>query len=431
MNKEAIALAADSAVTTFSEQKIFTSANKLFSLSKYHPVGIMIYGNATFMGIPWETLVKMFRKEIGITEFDTLNEYAQKFIEFLTSDNILIPENEQKNYIQYSIYSYFDFVNKLIKNKIETDFVKQRKEITENDVKVVIKEVIQSQYDAWIKVENIPSIPTDFNQKIIDQNEDVIRKGISEIFGKLPLTTKQKKQLKTICGDIFAKFPQKTKKQNISGIVIAGFGKKEIFPSYVAYEIDLMLDHCLKYKIFDESKIDFNTQAALQPFAQSEMVFTFMEGVNPSYMNIQHQYIEQILRDYSNWVYDNLSKDCSPTEKKQVKNKLNDVNSIILKDYQKNLTDIRKKNFTAPITQVITVLPKGELAEMAESLVNLTSFKRKMSMDSETVGGPIDVAIISKGDGFIWIKKKHYFKSNLNIKFFQNYYDQGRDGDEN
>jgi len=226
MNKEAIALAADSAVTTFSEQKIFTSANKLFSLSKYHPVGIMIYGNATFMGIPWETLVKMFRKEIGITEFDTLNEYAQKFIEFLTSDNILIPENEQKNYIQYSIYSYFDFVNKLIKNKIETDFVKQRKEITENDVKVVIKEVIQSQYDAWIKVENIPSIPTDFNQKIIDQNEDVIRKGISEIFGKLPLTTKQKKQLKTICGDIFAKFPQKTKKQNISGIVIAGFWKK-------------------------------------------------------------------------------------------------------------------------------------------------------------------------------------------------------------
>ncbi len=46
MNKEAIALASDSAVTSIQEngQKIFTSANKLFSLSKYHPVGIMIFG---------------------------------------------------------------------------------------------------------------------------------------------------------------------------------------------------------------------------------------------------------------------------------------------------------------------------------------------------------------------------------------------------
>jgi len=28
---------------------------------------------------------------------------------------------------------------------------------------------------------------------------------------------------------------------------------------------------------------------------------------------------------------------------------------------------------------------------------------------TETVAGPIDVAIISKGDGLIWIKRKHYF----------------------
>jgi len=61
LNCEAIALAADSAVTMIgtSGEKIFTSANKLFTLSKYHPVGIMIYGNALFMGVPWETIIKI------------------------------------------------------------------------------------------------------------------------------------------------------------------------------------------------------------------------------------------------------------------------------------------------------------------------------------------------------------------------------------
>jgi hypothetical protein len=45
INKEAIALAADSAVTVkiSDDTKIYNSANKLFALSKFHPVGIMIY----------------------------------------------------------------------------------------------------------------------------------------------------------------------------------------------------------------------------------------------------------------------------------------------------------------------------------------------------------------------------------------------------
>jgi len=31
----------------------------------------------------------------------------------------------------------------------------------------------------------------------------------------------------------------------------------------------------------------------------------------------------------------------------------------------------------------------------------------------ETVGGPIDVAVLSKGDGFVWIKRKSYFDPRL------------------
>ena len=67
-------------------------------------------------------------------------------------------------------------------------------------------------------------------------------------------------------------------------------------------------------------------------------------------------------------------------------------------------------------------LNKSELAEMAETLVNLVSFRKQVTMEAETVGGPIDVAVITKGDGFIWIKRKHYFKPELNHQFFSNYY---------
>ena len=52
LNPHGVALAADSAVTIGS-QKIINSAIKLFALSKTEPVGIMIYGNANLLHIPF------------------------------------------------------------------------------------------------------------------------------------------------------------------------------------------------------------------------------------------------------------------------------------------------------------------------------------------------------------------------------------------
>ena len=64
-----------------------------------------------------------------------------------------------------------------------------------------------------------------------------------------------------------------------------------------------------------------------------------------------------------------------------------------------------------------------DMANVAESLVALTSLVHRMSPKEESVGGPVDVAVISKGDGLIWIKRKHYFNPDLNTQFFNNYRD--------
>ena len=67
----------------------------------------------------------------------------------------------------------------------------------------------------------------------------------------------------------------------------------------------------------------------------------------------------------------------------------------------------------------VAFLNKEDLADMAESLVRMTCLKRHVTTDDETVGGPVDVAVITKGDGFIWIKRKHYFTPELNHHYFE------------
>ncbi len=119
MNKTAIALAADSAVTIGNQkgQKIYNTVNKLFMLSKYQPVGVMIYGSAEFMGVPWESIIKIYRARLDKQRFDTLKEYAKDFIAFLGRDNSLFPGSEQARYFDNIIAGYF----KLIKDSIDKE----------------------------------------------------------------------------------------------------------------------------------------------------------------------------------------------------------------------------------------------------------------------------------------------------------------------
>ena len=101
---------------------------------------------------------------------------------------------------------------------------------------------------------------------------------------------------------------------------------------------------------------------------------------------------------------------------------MRDAKSAAAKKFFDHLAVYGNERHAQPVVTAVAHLPKEELAAMAEALVSLTSFKRRVSHDPETVGGPIDVAVISKGDGFIWINRKHYFDPKLNHHFFANYY---------
>ena len=103
LNKSAVALAADSAVTVRigKEVKIFNTL-KLFSLSQSYSVGIMVYHNAEFTGVPWETIIKQYRKERNQT-FPTLEEYGTNFIAYLTGNRALFSDAQQDTTIKENI----------------------------------------------------------------------------------------------------------------------------------------------------------------------------------------------------------------------------------------------------------------------------------------------------------------------------------------
>jgi len=419
MNKEAIALATDSAVTMGQEggQKISNSANKLFALSKYYPVGIMVYGSASLMGVPWESIIKIYRNKSGKQKFDTLKEYADKFIAFLNNGNPLFPETEQEKYLSGSTFSYFGLIREEIEEKVKSIMDEEGK-VTDNQVKQIVSDLIKDHFNKLKKAKILPSIPKNHIRNIINKYGKIIDKIREKVFEKLPLPPNMINKLRNIGASLFS---IDVFQVNISGVVIAGFGEKDTFPSLKSFDIEGIVDNRLKYKKGLSGEINFKNTATIIPFAQREMVTTFMEGIDPYLQNQIEGYLSEIFDKYPKIIVENIEK-FDDSEKQQLKEKLRKISNEIFKDYQKHVTNCRRKNYVDPVIRVVGMLPKDELAAMAESLVSLTSFKRKVTMETETVGGPIDVAVISKGDGFIWVKRKYYFKAELSPQFFSNYY---------
>jgi hypothetical protein len=428
LNRNAVAMAADSAVTLQlpGGQKIYNTVNKLFALSKYRPVGVMVYGSADFMGIPWETIIKMYRAELYDKKYDSLEDYASDFIDFFERENILFPAEVQdenaSNCLRYSFYAVRRGIDEEVRRIIDAIG-----SIDEEQVRKIAHDKISAFVAELEKIQDLPSFePGDIESCAARYNAS-IRAVIAEVFEKLPIE-ECTEQLQHTGPKILCKG---TIPYDYSGVVIAGYGEADVFPRRLAYQCECVISNKLRYVETNRVKVGMPTTADkdhvvawVGPFAQREMVNRFMEGVDPKYTEAVEGYVSALLaRLYPNRIAEALSGKISGDLQESLRKELIELGHKLAQDFAEGLRGYRRSEFINPVIDSVASLPKDELAAMAESLVNLTAFKRRMtSVETDTVALPIDVAVISKGDGFIWIKRKHYFEPNLNPHFFSNYY---------
>lgn len=211
----------------------------------------------------------------------------------------------------------------------------------------------------------------------------------------------------------------KTQNNLESGIVISGFGEDEIFPALTEFSTDGIVSGEFRISQGDTTKISQTTSSCIRSFAQHDMVQRFMMGAERELMELIFSSLMEVVREFGKGILNIYG-----LKSKKNKNSYNDIESnsqFLVQEFANRIFETMQDEFAQPVTRMVSILPKEDLSHLAESLVSLTSLKRRVSIDVETVGGPIDVALISKGDGFIWMKRKHYFSPELNHQFFRNY----------
>ncbi len=395
MNREAVVLAADSAITIGEGPKILNTANKVFMLVPGYPVGVLIYNIPSLMGVPWEIIIKEFR-DYSLSrniDYDDLEQFALEFLLFVERNGTRFVSDSQENKtFRNIVFSEFGDILRNIWGEIRDVFYKYA-QISENEIKDIVTNIITKFHDDWSNgFEILPDEKAkEFRNLLLAKFGKTLSQIIKTGFENFSLSTDNVNKLVDIGLYSVSKIDQtKTKATQYSGIVFAGYGKMNLFPVCINYEVYSLFCGILAYREEDKTRIGFSEEdvsSAVLPFAQGDVTQHLLSGRIPNYeMALRVKLIDKF-------------------DKKEVEDILKEVNELAW------------INHTQPIIDTIDILPKDELASVAKTLVNLTSFMRHVSSGIETVGGPVDVAVISKKDGFVWIDRKHYFDISKNLHF--------------
>ena len=403
MNQRAVALAADSAVTLIDGGTVVVrnDQRKLYNLVGGQPVGVMFFGVADMMGHPWEHLIEHYQKIGKPGALPHIRAYASGFVGMLDNLEEFFPKNRQRDEYKRLLASVFRYIFHLAQYLRESGG-EERAHVSDA---AILEEAIKRVWrDYQFRDDGSPRgdlacFPSGFAETVrktysADMDE-VIAYGFQP-FGLSKNATAHLKEIAVyaVVKDLFL--------EDVTGLVFAGFGSEERYPVVTTWFVSAIVGGIVKRAEASFDQIDGDTRSKIRVFADSEVTNAFIRGIDFNLERrvygalnmLMHALVDQVVGAFPN---------ADPVLKEDIRRQFQsnyipqyfDVFRGIIGDYQQHA-------YINPVLRVLEIASRTELAETARELVSLNVFKKRIMAQKQTVGGAIDVAIISREGGFQW-----------------------------
>ena len=387
INRNGVALSADSAGTLTGNQMFYNSMDKVFSLSDIKPWGAITYGNTAIYHVGIDQLLNEFSVYLKDKEISDFFEILDVFADFI---------KEKKEYYKFEC-GELEYARALIKMLVDDWGNRIKKAVKDQDAKLKISlllDELEKQIKHLVKIENYDVF-------------DYVKKNYQAYFDEMvnsvvPELNGYKEEKERFLQGILSHFNllHEKEKPNSVGVLFAGYGNEDAFPKYINIEIYSVVNGLLKFSIIEKFEESIHG-AAIVPLAQKEVIRTFCLGISDFFINYIPEKLDEII---SRKIEKLKDADFLEDQIKAIKKDFGECKKLLLDAINEN----SQKKYVKPLFASVTIIPIPEMAKLAENLVNITSLKRMFSLDGnqQTVGGPTDVATISKTSGFVWIKRK-------------------------
>ena len=358
----------------------------------------------------------MYRSSLGGTAFSSLVDYPIDFFRFVKESIMIRFEKDQKDQVAF-------LANQLLSEAKKTA-VKNLKEAGQSSGPITLDEQIPVMY-GWLE-----AIERDYSPEkkaicegFVSYSIDDFKLYCGDLINELLLTITSNRFCPKGFSErfIYALYNILRSTAHIylptTELIFWGYGEQDVFPSYHSFVISASIDGMIKWTRKSKYEVSNSSPACVEPFAQTDVSNTVVRGIDD---NLRRQFYSsngRIISLFKQEIVAALTASGAPKKVVDV------IGSIDTEKYsavfQKGMDQFIQANYVQKLVDTVNYLSKEDIADMAESLVRMTCLKRHITTDEETVGGPVDVAVITKGDGFIWLKRKHYFTPEINHHFFE------------
>ncbi|MCP5432388.1 MAG: hypothetical protein H6923_03855 [Alphaproteobacteria bacterium] len=409
MNKNAAAVAADRAGTITDERgdhRVREGFRKLFELVPGKPISIMIYNSAEIMGNSWDPIIVRYAREAKDKNLPTVADYAEDFFRWLEKSRDLFPPEAQRRHFADHVKLYYAVVRMECEEILREAQISGTGPRTAAEALTIAAGRLFDELTLDMDDNPLPLLPgfdDGFGKNLADAYRDDITALIGAFFSDIAPDRGTVEKLRQIAplSVVSGFFPIGL---DMTGIVITGYGAKQFYPQTVAFEVQgVFLDRARRRLTVDHT-VSSDLPVVVQPFAQDRMLRTLLFGLDPELP----EYLLGELSALIEGTRDNLVQSV-PELSVEAKRA---VSEFLSEDYIQDMWEVFLsrlaqhvyRQYANPIFRSVSSLPEAALADAAENMVRITAFQQDVSGALPTVGGGIDVALVTS-ERFQWVKR--------------------------
>ena len=278
----------------------------------------------------------------------------------------MFPVALQNRYAEVLLHAFLNHLQERTKETLDRRS-EQNDGLDEEDIPPIVQEVVQKNLDFLRKQPRIRG----YGGKTVSNIRKLLSKKITaakkEIFGELPMTAATQRKLSQLVIEVITRDHMSPL---MSGVVFAGFGDNEFLPRLYSNNVEIMIANKIRSNEQHDIAISENVSASIVPFAQQEMVHTFLNGIDPSIDSWIRQTSDALFQGFANQILGEVDKHDTAFGK-SLRRRIAPAARKVVDAVHSDWTQ-KKNDYWKPIMSVAASLPKDELGSLAEALVNLT-----------------------------------------------------------
>jgi len=420
LNAWGIGLASDSAVT--SGNRVSNGSEKIFALPEPHKLAILTSSRAKVMGFPWESILSAWSESLT-KPLASIEEYWLSLEKWLCSSITSTTTVTEAEFSYLEDVIYWKLWNDLYDNVWHPVLYPHYSRVLKpEDIAYIDEGTI---WDPEFKAKQSKALSKELLKQCIEiiqqlenrrmTNHDPakgINSGQSRVWLDRYFSLYPNRFNKTFYEELLSNFPTVPGlEERLTSLAVTyltnpdwsstmlclvGFGAEDLLPSALEVEILGFVGGVRLGGAF--STMTSVSSSGHLFYGQRDALDSLVLGRDSILMDATAKQNEAISK-FRSQLQEN--DDAALTELREAFE-----STLAQANIENEVISVGREQRLRPFQKAVQMSPVRDLAEFASTLVGVQSARAAFSQDNPTVGGPIDVATITRHEGFRWLRKK-------------------------